>query len=250
MNSGKPLTGLAANPNYTNGGEIPTTPRGDGHPDDRRVQDAHAVRVQHRRARRLRVQLRRAAGGSWCSPTCSTCSTCSGRPDYDNWIELAARGRQPRLREARVAESSPGRSTRRRGRSASAPGSSSRRRRGNAERGTRNAELSSDAERQGPGTRDRSPRSRPAQRLPPTAPVLRTSPGDFRTPRSAFGPQPPSEPVLTQTGPIQQGRIAAAPVTDPIQPYPGSNVRQRSNRFRSIHGLVTAIRPVPKSFRK
>ena len=30
MNSGKPLTGLAANPNYTNGGEIPTTPRGGG----------------------------------------------------------------------------------------------------------------------------------------------------------------------------------------------------------------------------
>jgi hypothetical protein len=30
MNSGKPLTGLAANPNYTNGGEIPLTPRGQG----------------------------------------------------------------------------------------------------------------------------------------------------------------------------------------------------------------------------
>lgn len=30
MNSGKPLTGLAANPNYTNGGEIPMTPRGEG----------------------------------------------------------------------------------------------------------------------------------------------------------------------------------------------------------------------------
>jgi hypothetical protein len=30
MNSGKPLTALAANPNYTNGGEIPMTPRGDG----------------------------------------------------------------------------------------------------------------------------------------------------------------------------------------------------------------------------
>ncbi len=30
MNSGKPLTGLASNPNYTNGGEIPTTPRGAG----------------------------------------------------------------------------------------------------------------------------------------------------------------------------------------------------------------------------
>jgi hypothetical protein len=30
MNSGKPLTALASNPNYTNGGEIPMTPRGDG----------------------------------------------------------------------------------------------------------------------------------------------------------------------------------------------------------------------------
>jgi hypothetical protein len=30
MNSGKPLTALAANPNYTNGGEIPLTPRGEG----------------------------------------------------------------------------------------------------------------------------------------------------------------------------------------------------------------------------
>jgi hypothetical protein len=30
MNSGSPLTSLAANPNYTNGGEIPETPRGDG----------------------------------------------------------------------------------------------------------------------------------------------------------------------------------------------------------------------------
>ena len=45
LNSGKPLTALAANPNYTNGGEIPLTPRGDGHPDDRRLQDADAVRV-------------------------------------------------------------------------------------------------------------------------------------------------------------------------------------------------------------
>jgi len=30
MNSGTPLTALAANPNYTNGGEIPETPRGQG----------------------------------------------------------------------------------------------------------------------------------------------------------------------------------------------------------------------------
>jgi hypothetical protein len=30
MNSGTPLTALAANPNYTNGGEIPETPRGAG----------------------------------------------------------------------------------------------------------------------------------------------------------------------------------------------------------------------------
>jgi hypothetical protein len=30
LNSGTPLTALAANPNYTNGGEIPLTPRGDG----------------------------------------------------------------------------------------------------------------------------------------------------------------------------------------------------------------------------
>ena len=30
FNSGTPLTALAANPNYTNGGEIPLTPRGDG----------------------------------------------------------------------------------------------------------------------------------------------------------------------------------------------------------------------------
>jgi Carboxypeptidase regulatory-like domain/TonB-dependent Receptor Plug Domain len=30
MNSGKPLTALASNPNYTNGGEIPLTPRGEG----------------------------------------------------------------------------------------------------------------------------------------------------------------------------------------------------------------------------
>jgi hypothetical protein len=30
MNSGSPLTSLAANPNYGNGGEIPETPRGDG----------------------------------------------------------------------------------------------------------------------------------------------------------------------------------------------------------------------------
>ena len=30
VTSGKPLTGLAANPNYTNGGEIPTTPRAAG----------------------------------------------------------------------------------------------------------------------------------------------------------------------------------------------------------------------------
>ncbi len=30
MNSGAPLTALAANPNYDNGGEIPVTPRGGG----------------------------------------------------------------------------------------------------------------------------------------------------------------------------------------------------------------------------
>jgi len=30
ISSGKPLTGLAANPVYQNGGEIPLTPRGDG----------------------------------------------------------------------------------------------------------------------------------------------------------------------------------------------------------------------------
>ena len=30
LSSGKPLTGLAANPVYQNGGEIPLTPRGDG----------------------------------------------------------------------------------------------------------------------------------------------------------------------------------------------------------------------------
>jgi hypothetical protein len=30
LSSGKPLTPLAANPNYTNGGEIPTAPRGSG----------------------------------------------------------------------------------------------------------------------------------------------------------------------------------------------------------------------------
>ena len=125
MNSGKPLTGAGRQPELRQRRGNSDDAARRRHPDGRRIPDAHAVRVQHRRARRLRVQVRRTTG--WCcSRTSSTCSTSSGRSTTTTGSSSKEVSPIP-TSGSPSPRSSPVRSSRRRGRSASARGSNSRR---------------------------------------------------------------------------------------------------------------------------
>ena len=123
LSSGKPLTPLAANPNYDNAGEIPEGAARLRHRDGRRLQDAHAVRTTTWTSTPTTRSGSAGAAGSCCSPTCSTCSTCSA-PRTTTRTPRPRSGAQPRLRAAGARAAS--RSSRRRSRSGSARGSSSR----------------------------------------------------------------------------------------------------------------------------
>ena len=101
MNSGTPLTALASNPNYDERRRDSDDAARRRVPDDRRVQDADAVRVHRRPARRLRVQVRRqqpaGAAGGRVQPVQSAAD------DRLRQLRRARKGRrQPRLRAARV----------------------------------------------------------------------------------------------------------------------------------------------------
>ena len=86
MNSGKPLTGLAANPNYANGGEIPTTPRGAGI----ETVDGFRTRTPFEYNTDAHVDYAFKFGGNRLVLLADIFNLFDQQRtiDYDNWVEL------------------------------------------------------------------------------------------------------------------------------------------------------------------
>jgi hypothetical protein len=94
LSSGKPLTPLAANPNYTNGGEIPTAPRGSGIEtiDGFRTRTPFESQVDLQASYNLKV-----AGTRSLTLTADIFNVFNQRRtlDYDTWTELTYRTPNP-----------------------------------------------------------------------------------------------------------------------------------------------------------
>jgi len=94
LSSGKPLTPLAANPNYTNGGEIPTAPRGSGIQtiDGFRTRTPFESQVDLQASYNLKI-----AGTRSVTLIADIFNVFNQRQtlDYDTWTELTYRVQNP-----------------------------------------------------------------------------------------------------------------------------------------------------------
>ena len=87
MNSGAPLTALAANPNYTNGGEIPTTPRGAGF----QTIDGFRTRTPFEYTTDMHADYAFKFGGNRLVVLADVFNlfNLQRTTNYDNWVELS-----------------------------------------------------------------------------------------------------------------------------------------------------------------
>jgi hypothetical protein len=105
--SGKPLTALAANPNYNSRGEIPMTPRGGRLRYGGRLQEADAVGSRHQCARGLRAWSGKPAGRVACRRLQPRESPAGGRLQHAVRVPRV-RNRQSGLRAGRRSSHPPG----------------------------------------------------------------------------------------------------------------------------------------------
>ena len=89
VGSGRPLTALAANPAYDNGGEIPETLRGGGIQTSERLQGARRQRYPGRPPRRLHPEAQRPQRVILLADVFNLLNN-QDPLDYDNWTEIAA----------------------------------------------------------------------------------------------------------------------------------------------------------------